>query len=204
MTDDNVQAGVLLGQAIYGLGLAAGLVGAADVEHQSGVLDLGDPVDEDRHLGAVDREITVVAGKAAAHRDLELEDVGVQIVDEVLEDLLGAAAEGVEHDRGFEAVRVLLGAFHGVLVLQAVQDALQQDGLLDVVFVHDVHEGLNEVLLVSLALGDDTELFAGGPATVAVAQGAQLSGLAHGADVVKDVGVCVDLLHFVLLTSNNV
>ena len=204
VADDNVQAGVLLGQAIYGLGLAAGLVGAADVEHQSGVLDLGDPVDEDRHLGAVDREIAVVAGKAAAHRDLELEDVGVQIVDEVLEDLLGAAAEGVEHDRGFEAVRVLLGAFHGVLVLQAVQDALQQDGLLDVVFVHDVHEGLNEVLLVSLALGDDTELFAGGPATVAVAQGAQLSGLAHGADVVKDVGVCVDLLHFVLLTSNNV
>ena len=111
----------------------------------------------------------MVAGKAAAHRDLELEDVGVQIVDEVLEDLLGAAAEGVEHHRGFEAVRVLLGAFHGVLVLQAVQDALQQDGLLDVVFVHDVHEGLNEVLLVSLALGDDTELFAGGPATVAVA-----------------------------------
>ena len=95
--------------------------------------------------------------------------MGVQIVDEVLEDLLGAAAEGVEHDRSFEAVRVLLGAFHGVLVLQAVQDALQQDGLLDVVLVHDVHEGLNEVLLVSLALGDDTELFAGGPATVAVA-----------------------------------
>ena len=95
VADDNVQAGVLLGQAIHGLGLAAGLVGAADVEHQGGVLDLGDPVDEDRHLGAVDREIAVVAGKTAAHRDLELEDVGVQIVDEVLEDLLGAAAEGI-------------------------------------------------------------------------------------------------------------
>lgn len=83
------------------------------------------------------------------------------------------------HDRSLEAVRVLLGAFHGVLVLQAVQDALQQDRLLDVVLVHDVHEGLNEVLLVPLTLGDDAELLAGGPAAVAVAQGAQLAGLTH-------------------------
>ena len=204
MADDDVQAGVLLGQAIHGLGLAAGLVGAADIEHQGGVLDLGDPVDKDRHLGAVDREVAVVAGKAAAHGDLELEDVGVKVVDEVLEDLLGAAAEGVEHDGGLEAVGVLLGTLHGVLVLQAVQDALQQDGLLDVVLVHDVHEGLDEVLLVALALGDDAELLAGGPAAVAVAQGTQLAGLAHGTDVIKDVGVGIDLLHFVLLTSNNV
>ena len=137
----------------------------------------------------------MVTGQPAAHGDLELEDLGAELADEAVENLLRAAAERVEHDGGLEAVGVLGRDLHGILVLQAVEDTLEKDGLLDAVLVHDAEQGLAEELLVAVALGDNAELLARRPAAVAVAERAQLTSLSHRADVVEDVRVPVDHFH---------
>ena len=200
VADHELHPGVALDEAAQRLDLAAGAAQLANIqdEHQAVLVGKGGfPL----HHVSVQGKDRVGGHQPRAGADLEFHHPQAQLLEQMPDDAVAVAAAGVIGPGGQKALGPLLLGLPAVQVLKAEVSALQQDGPLHAVLVHDLQDALGGGL-VGVPFG--RQQLAGGAVGVhsaALPAAAQLASRAGAGNALHQMDMGVDDLHKGMLLS---